>query len=306
MAWIILYANEDELRRMPLERAVTIGRSPECEIAVRDILLSRQHSRIEPVGANGAWRVIDMGSKNGTRVGWQKVQSHVLREGDWLRMGRTRVRFFLSEFQPAAEDRPRGDRLVRPADPHEALSGTVTDFVLDDEEPTRNDEDGIGWDGPRGRTPSPQPRPSEPAGGFEPSPDNLLEELAVAISDAESSREGRAPQGVEGLEFFPAPGGNSSDAATAVAQPAAQRAVKSRKLPNVKPVFREVAAPYAREASLSLQVAALDLPDVAAAHVIRRPRSRQRQALIVVGWALAAATSTALMGISAWVLAMSR
>src|SRR5436190_283987 len=134
MAWIVVTANGDEIERRELSGPIVVGRSPECDLAVRDILLSRTHCRLEPVGQG--WKVVDLNSKNGTRVGWQGVQAQMLHDGDHLRMGRTRILFQTGPFEaapPRAEPRP--DRLIRPADPHEALTGTVTDFVLlDDEE----------------------------------------------------------------------------------------------------------------------------------------------------------------------------
>src|SRR5258708_5276174 len=119
MPWIIISANGDELERRELSPAapLIIGRSPECDVVVRDILLSRTHCRLEPVGR--AWRVVDLDSKNGTRVGWQVVQAHILRDGDHLRMGRTRIAYYTGAFEPAPYQAPRPERLVRPADPHE-------------------------------------------------------------------------------------------------------------------------------------------------------------------------------------------
>ena len=44
-----------------------VGRSPECDVAVRDLLLSRTHCRIEPAGHG--WKVVDLNSRNGTGLG---------------------------------------------------------------------------------------------------------------------------------------------------------------------------------------------------------------------------------------------
>ena len=105
MPWIIIYANGEELDRRDLVAPVVIGRSPECDIPVRDILLSRTHCRIER-SADGGWKVTDLDSKNGTRLGWQGIKSHALRDGDHLRMGRTRVLFHTGPFEAAGEKRP--------------------------------------------------------------------------------------------------------------------------------------------------------------------------------------------------------
>ena len=234
MAWIILSANGDELERRELVGAVVIGRSPECDIAVRDILLSRTHCRLEPVG--GGWKVVDLNSKNGTRVGWEGVQSHLLRDGDHLRMGRTRIVYHTGPFEPAPYRAPRIDRLVRPADPHEALTGTVTDFVLVEEDP--EDEDVFVTD-----RPFPQPRPLDPASYSEPEVETLLEELASSF-------------------------GGEGGGGTALARP---RTV-ARALPRVmKPIYREIRRPS--ETDLSLQVDARNLPAAVVPVVVRR-RSR--------------------------------
>jgi len=288
MPWIILQANGEELQRLVLERAVTIGRSPECELSVRDILLSRAHCRIEPVGANGAWRMVDLGSKNGTRVGWQKMSTHVLRDGDWLRMGRTRLTFHVGPFEPAAvAPKSRADRLVRPADPHEAMTGTVTDFVLLDEDEPRNDEDGVGW-GAAGSSPFPQPRPVDPTSGFEPSSGNVLEQLAETV--AASSR----GEDVEGLEFLPEQGGTAT-----LAKPKVKR---MRALPKVSPLYREISVIRREEADLSLQAEAAYLPAVKV--VVEKKVSRKRKALVMGGMVLALVGMTVAMGFGAWALTM--
>jgi predicted component of type VI protein secretion system len=156
MPWIIISANGEEIDRRELCGSLVVGRSPECDIAVRDLLLSRTHCRIEPIG--NAWKVVDLNSRNGTRVGWQGVQTHVLRDGDHLRMGRTRIIFYTGTFEPAPERVVRVNRIIRPADPHEALTGTVTDFILVDDEESAPEEIDFA------NRPYPQPRPFEPVG----------------------------------------------------------------------------------------------------------------------------------------------
>jgi predicted component of type VI protein secretion system len=131
MAYIILTAGGEEIDRVELREALVIGRSPECDLPVRDVLMSRHHCRLEP--HMGTWRVVDLNSKNGTRLGWDRVRNTRLREGDTLRLGRTYLTFRCGAFEPSVAP-PRRSKLVRPADPFEALAGTVTAFVLDDEE----------------------------------------------------------------------------------------------------------------------------------------------------------------------------
>jgi pSer/pThr/pTyr-binding forkhead associated (FHA) protein len=177
MAWIIVSANGEEIDRRELTTPVVVGRSSESDLAIRDILLSRAHCRLEPVGHD--WRVVDLNSKNGTRVGWQEVSSQTLKNGDHLRMGRTRIIFYTTPFEPAPPDRkPRTDRMVRPADPHEALSGTVTDFVLLEEEHLPHDR--IDHH-PQAELPAPKPRPRDPAGYSEPQGESRSEDHASSF-----------------------------------------------------------------------------------------------------------------------------
>lgn len=131
MAYIILTAGGEEIDRVKLEDGLVIGRSPECDLPVRDVLMSRRHCRLEKY--LGTWRVVDLNSRNGTRLGWERVRNTRLRDGDVLRLGRTYVTFKTGPFEPG-DAPPKRSKLVRPADPFEALAGTVAGFVLDDEE----------------------------------------------------------------------------------------------------------------------------------------------------------------------------
>jgi len=150
MAFIVYFYKDEEQGRMPLEGPIQIGRSPECEVAVRDILLSRHHCRIEPAG--GGWVITDLGSKNGTRIGGAIVTRETLNDGDVIRMGKTAVRFFAGEFVPA-KDKPKTPPSQRPADPFEALSGTMSAFEFQPRGPIRSTD----------KLPTPRPGPQEPA-----------------------------------------------------------------------------------------------------------------------------------------------
>ena len=135
MPYIILAANGEEIERVELTGPAVIGRSVECHIPVRDVLMSRRHGRLEPGAGRdkGRWVYRDLASSNGSHVNSKKITQYTLVDGDIVRIGRTWVTFRAGDFVPAPpEVKRRGGRLVRPADPHEALSGTVTDFVFVD------------------------------------------------------------------------------------------------------------------------------------------------------------------------------
>src|SRR5256886_10119118 len=69
---------------------VTIGRSDQCEIAVKDSSMSGKHAEISKV--NGEIRVKDLGSANGIWLNGERVDDVELFDGDVLRLGQTSIR----------------------------------------------------------------------------------------------------------------------------------------------------------------------------------------------------------------------
>jgi predicted component of type VI protein secretion system len=170
MAYVIVYHKDQEVLRKSLEGPATIGRSPECELSVHDILLSRRHCRIEPEGQS--WLIVDLGSKNGTRVGGNAVTRTALRDGDVIRMGKTSVRYRTGPFVPKVKSGSSGVR--RPADPFEALAGTVHDFAY---QPPPIATNGVAF-------PTPLPCPREPAAYDEEDVRSLVWELVSSSWDS--------------------------------------------------------------------------------------------------------------------------
>ena len=152
MPYIILADKDAEIDRRELSEAVTVGRSLECGIQVRDALLSRQHCRLEPIGTT--WVLTDLNSRNGTFLNHEKITQHVMEEGDVLRIGRVRLCFRAGPFVPAPPQTTYS-KMMRPSDPVEALSGTVMGFVMT--EVDMEEESRISG------FPIPKPQPAEPA-----------------------------------------------------------------------------------------------------------------------------------------------
>jgi pSer/pThr/pTyr-binding forkhead associated (FHA) protein len=169
MAYIILADKERELDRRELHERIVIGRAPDCDVKIRDILLSRHHCAIEPMGEQ--WVIADLGSKNGTFVAGQAITRHVFDDGDVVHMGRTRLCFRTGAFVPAPEQTRQHSRASRPSDPIEALAGTVAGFRYVEEEAELADVSEF---------PRPRPRP--------PTPNSYqLENVHELVSDIASS-----------------------------------------------------------------------------------------------------------------------
>jgi pSer/pThr/pTyr-binding forkhead associated (FHA) protein len=67
--------------------SLTIGRSEEANLPIRDTKISRIHCRIEQ--REGRWVVTDLDSRNGTWVGSRRVKEHPLADGDTFLLGRS-------------------------------------------------------------------------------------------------------------------------------------------------------------------------------------------------------------------------
>jgi FHA domain/Domain of unknown function (DUF1707) len=71
--------------------AYVLGRGAGCHLVLDDRAVSRRHAELR--FESGSWLLVDVGSRNGTRVnGWLVSQAH-LSDGDELVLGRTRLRF---------------------------------------------------------------------------------------------------------------------------------------------------------------------------------------------------------------------
>ncbi len=76
-----------------------MGRGEGCGVQLTDLTVSRQHFRLVPVG-EGAWRLLDLGSRNRTVVNHDPVSEHSLADGDLITVGATKLLF---EDEPGSE-----------------------------------------------------------------------------------------------------------------------------------------------------------------------------------------------------------
>ena len=75
----------------PSAERTRIGRSPDCEIFLDDVTVSRNHAVL--VQHDGKFTVEDEGSLNGTFVNRKRIDSAELPEGDELQIGKYRMTF---------------------------------------------------------------------------------------------------------------------------------------------------------------------------------------------------------------------
>ena len=75
----------------PSGERTRIGRSPDCEIFLDDVTVSRNHAVL--VERDGKFVVEDQGSLNGTFVNRRRIDSAPLDKGDELQIGKYRMTF---------------------------------------------------------------------------------------------------------------------------------------------------------------------------------------------------------------------
>jgi len=77
---------EREKERVSIDRAVIVGRSPECDVSVNDTYISSRHARFSM--DEGELSVEDLESTNGTYVNQELVKGRIqLERGDIVQVG---------------------------------------------------------------------------------------------------------------------------------------------------------------------------------------------------------------------------
>lgn len=89
-------------RRYVVEDSVTIGRIESTSIQIDDPMASRRHAMVRDDGKT--WRIVDLGSQNGTWVNGQRVEDQPLHFGDRIQVGET---LFLFSHRDPLEERVR-------------------------------------------------------------------------------------------------------------------------------------------------------------------------------------------------------
>jgi hypothetical protein len=77
---------------IPQGERTTVGRSPDCDIFLDDVTVSRKHAVL--VQADGTFSIEDLGSLNGTFVNRKRIESPTkLQSGDEVQIGKYRMSF---------------------------------------------------------------------------------------------------------------------------------------------------------------------------------------------------------------------
>jgi len=95
---------EEDGRRVEVPERMVVGRTSECDLVVDDNAASRRHIEItlEPLGFQ--WR--DLKSSNGTLINGMRMLGGVLKNGDVIQIGDTRMKFEQEEVATANLKRP--------------------------------------------------------------------------------------------------------------------------------------------------------------------------------------------------------
>ena len=88
---LVLLSDDEEVKTLPIDRRVKIGRQADNDLVVVDPGVSRHHAEV--INESGTCTLHDLGSTNGTYVNGSVVTEHALRDGDRISLGSTVVEF---------------------------------------------------------------------------------------------------------------------------------------------------------------------------------------------------------------------
>ena len=71
--------------------ATTVGRSPDCDVFLDDVTVSRRHADV--LRRDGQFFIEDKGSLNGTFLNRRRIESAPLEDGDELQIGKYKLTF---------------------------------------------------------------------------------------------------------------------------------------------------------------------------------------------------------------------
>ena len=112
-----------------------VGRSPECDLSLKDHSASRRH--VELVVDDEGVMLRDLGSGNGTRVNGEKATEQRLVHGDEISLGKTVIRFLdeVAAFQKAQAEAEAAERAEQEAIAAAAAAAEAQDEVTEAKPP---------------------------------------------------------------------------------------------------------------------------------------------------------------------------
>lgn len=91
-AYQVTYKLGDDERQVDVDRPeIVMGRGPECQVQLSDYSISRQHAKLVKKGDE--YVVVDLGSRNGTRVNGAAITQAAVTDGDEIILGKFPVHF---------------------------------------------------------------------------------------------------------------------------------------------------------------------------------------------------------------------
>src|SRR5262249_27417599 len=100
---------------LPKAKSLALGRDQSNPIRLHDTEISRRHAEVRPID-DETYRVVDLGSANGTYVNGKAIDQAKLRTGDLLRLGQT-VLLFQGGNAPGDRDLTNRVDMLSRADP---------------------------------------------------------------------------------------------------------------------------------------------------------------------------------------------
>lgn len=121
-------------RWIPAGGQLRIGRAPDCAVVLDHPSVSRSHAEIRDAG--DAWRLHDLGSKNGSFIDGLRVADATLARASWLRVGDVHCEFALFDAAQAAnagareqQRRARSELLLRDIAGRQRMDGLLDDVL---------------------------------------------------------------------------------------------------------------------------------------------------------------------------------
>ena len=103
MATLVIVEGAGAGKSVPLQRSLILGRE-KADIIVADIGASREHCKV--FQQDGDWFVLDLNSRNGTKVNGERISRWHLAPGDTITIGKTNLRFDAPELPPREAPKP--------------------------------------------------------------------------------------------------------------------------------------------------------------------------------------------------------